>query len=429
MIAGNRTYRRLFAAQLVALAGTGLTTIALGLLAYDLAGLGAGAVLGGVLAAKMLVNVVVAPVATALVDRLPRRAVLVALDLLRCGVALLLPFVTAVWQVFALVVALQVAAAAFTPAYQAVIPLVLTDERDYTRALSLSRLAYDLESIASPVLAAALLSVISFSGLFVGTAVGFAASAALVLSCTLPDRGATREPFAERTVKGVRAYLRTPRLRAQLGLNVVVASAGAMVLVNTVVLVRPEHGDTAVAVAMAAFGAGSMASALVLPRLLDRLPERVVMTRSAAALATLLLLGSVLPGDWSVLLGLWVALGVGYSAVLTPVGRLIRVSASPADLPALFAAQFALSHGAWAVMYPLAGLLAPPAAFLVLGLVASAGLVFAIRAWPDAAETHLDHVHTDLPDTDPHLADAVLVGHGWRHRHRFVIDRAHPRWP
>jgi hypothetical protein len=33
----NKTYRHLFAAQVIALIGTGLLTVALGLLAYDLA--------------------------------------------------------------------------------------------------------------------------------------------------------------------------------------------------------------------------------------------------------------------------------------------------------------------------------------------------------------------------------------------------------
>ena len=45
-VLANRTYRHLLAAQLAALVGTGLTTVALGLLAYDLAGGNAGAVLG-----------------------------------------------------------------------------------------------------------------------------------------------------------------------------------------------------------------------------------------------------------------------------------------------------------------------------------------------------------------------------------------------
>ncbi|EEB9150631.1 MFS transporter, partial [Salmonella enterica subsp. enterica serovar Paratyphi B] len=39
-------YRNLFTAQVVALLGTGLLTVALGLLAYDIAGADAGAVLG-----------------------------------------------------------------------------------------------------------------------------------------------------------------------------------------------------------------------------------------------------------------------------------------------------------------------------------------------------------------------------------------------
>jgi hypothetical protein len=45
-VLADRTYRHLFLAQVVALVGTGLATVALGLLAYDLAGKDAAAVLG-----------------------------------------------------------------------------------------------------------------------------------------------------------------------------------------------------------------------------------------------------------------------------------------------------------------------------------------------------------------------------------------------
>ena len=58
----NRTYRRLFAAQVVALLGTGLSTVALSLLAYQIAGGDAGAVLGTALALKMVAYVAVAPI-------------------------------------------------------------------------------------------------------------------------------------------------------------------------------------------------------------------------------------------------------------------------------------------------------------------------------------------------------------------------------
>ena len=47
-----------------------------------------------------------------------------------------------------------------------------------------------------------------------------------------------------------------------------------------------------------------------------------------------------------VLLGAWLLVGLGYSALLTPSGRLLRRSAHPEDRPALFAAQFAWSHPA-----------------------------------------------------------------------------------
>ena len=89
----NRTYRTLLLAQIVALIGTGLATVALGLLAYDIAGGNAGAVLGTALAIKMIAYIGVAPIVGAFADRLPRRAFLVTMDIVRAGIAILMPFV------------------------------------------------------------------------------------------------------------------------------------------------------------------------------------------------------------------------------------------------------------------------------------------------------------------------------------------------
>ena len=153
-----RDFALLFSAQVVALLGTGLMSVALGLLAYDLAGGDAGVVLGTAYAIKMVAYVGLSPVAHAVVARLPRKAVLIGADVVRGGVALCLPFVTEVWQIYILIFVLQAASATFTPTFQAVIPDILTDEARYTRALSLSRLAYDIENVASPALAGLLLN-------------------------------------------------------------------------------------------------------------------------------------------------------------------------------------------------------------------------------------------------------------------------------
>jgi MFS family permease len=215
-VLANRTYRHLFLAQIIALVGTGLATVALGLLAYDIAGARAGAVLGTALAIKMVAYVGVAPIAGAFANRVPRRALLVTMDGIRACIALCLPFVTQIWQVYVLIFVLQSASAAFTPTFQATIPDVLPDEHDYTRALSLSRLAYDMESLTSPMLAAALLGVMSYHWLFSGTAIGFVASALLVVTTVLPHGAPAQAQggIYDKTMRGTRLYLGTARLRA-----------------------------------------------------------------------------------------------------------------------------------------------------------------------------------------------------------------------
>lgn len=434
----NRDYASLFAAQAVALIGTGLLTVALGLLAYDLAGAQAGLVLGTAYTIKMVAYVGLSPIAQAVVQRLPRKAVLIGADLLRAGVALCLPFVTDLWQVYTLIFVLQAASATFTPAYQAVLPDVLPDERDYTRALSLSRLAYDLENLVSPALAGLLLAVMSYHWLFMGTVAGFVTSALLVATAVIPGLrdAAAERPFRERLSRGLRIYLATPRLRGLLALNMTAASVGAFVLVNTVVLVRSGYvGDArSLALAMAAFGAGSMAAALLLPRILDHVADRPVMMTAArgligvALIAGALLWRGELPG-WPLFLVIWAGIGALYAGVLTPSGRLLRRSAHAEDRSAVFAAQFALSHACWLVSYPLAGwagqaLGMGPALWVMAGL-AALGLGLAARLWPaDLTDAPL-HAHPDLPEGHPHLR----AHGGRRHTHPLVIDDEHRAWP
>jgi MFS family permease len=434
----NRDYARLFAAQVVALLGTGLLTVGLGLLAYDLAGARAGVVLGTAYTIKMVAYVGLSPLAQAWAQRLPRKAVLIGADALRGGVALCLPFVTDLWQVYALIFVLQAASATFTPAYQAVLPDILPDERDYTRALSLSRMAYDLENLLSPALAGLLLAVLSYHWLFMGTFGGFVASTALVALATIPPLGGTAadRPFRERLSRGLRIYLATPRLRGLLSLNLAAAAIGAFVLVNTVVLVRGDYGadETGLAIAMAAFGAGSMAAALVLPRLLDHMADRRVMMAGARGLAlvalgagAMLWLGG-LPG-WGVFLLAWAVVGFLYSAILTPSGRLLRRSAHAGDRPAVFAAQFALSHACWLVTYPLAGwageALGMGPALMLLAGVAGLGIVSAARLWPATLSDAPEHDHPDLPEDHPHLRAQGPAPHA----HPVVIDDEHHTWP
>ena len=435
----NRTYRHLLSAQIIALIGTGLATVALGLLAYDIAGGNAGAVLGTALAIKMVAYIGIAPIVGAYADRLPRRAFLVAMDVSRASVALALPFVDQIWQVYVLIFALQSASAAFTPTFQATIPDVLPDEADYTRALSLSRLAYDLENLLSPILAAALLTVISFHWLFAGTSVGFMISALFVLSVALPmspARPQTGSVYA-RTTRGIRAYLKTPRLKGLLAITFAAAAASSMVIVNTVVIVREMFGlgQREVALTLAAYGGGSMLAAFILPRLLDRISDRKVMLFASILLSVSLgAMAAAFTGGfatWPVVLTGWVVLGIAYSMSVTPSGRLLKRSAGDSDRPAIFAAQFALSHAAWLLCYPLAGQIgaafSQSAAFAVLATVAALGTVAALFLWPKVDPEVVPHDHDDLPADHPHMLESHKGGKTVEHI--FVIDDLHPQWP
>ena len=447
-------FRRLFAAQVVALIGTGLSTVALTLLAFELAGGNAGVVLGTALAVKMIAYVFFAPVVGGLAHRLPRKPLLITLDVLRAGLVLALPFITQIWQIYLLIFLINLLSAGFKPVFQATIPSILPDEARYTKALSLSRIAYDLESLASPLLAAAALLFMGYTTLFLGNSVAFLISALLISATGLPAAVAVERSggFTAQILFGVRAYGKTPRLRALLVLYLAVASASAMIIVNTVAYVQGVLAapDEQTSLALAAAGGGSLLAALVIPRLLTRLRDRLVML-VGSALVSLGLFALAIAPAYPTLLLLWFVLGVGTSLVQTPAGRLLTRSSAEGDRPGYFSAHFALSHACWLLAYPIAGRLGAdlgvPITGLVLGLAAASFTVLAWALWPREDRAVLEHEHAAHAHAHLHAHDDSHHDHpheGWegppphshphphravRHAHAFVIDEHHNHWP
>ncbi|WP_367182099.1 MFS transporter [uncultured Arthrobacter sp.] len=285
--------------------------------------------------------------------------------------------------------------------------MILPRERDYTKALSLSRLAYDLESLVSPVLAAALLVIMSYSNLFIGTVVGFVISALLVLAARLPASppAARTGSLLHRTALGSRIFLRIPSLRGLLALNLVVACGTALVLVNTVVYVRDLYNGTnaGVAIALACYGAGSMAVALTTPALLERLTDRTVMVGGSIVVAAGMGAAGVvamMQPPWALMLLLWAVLGAGTSMINTPSARLLRRAASDSTRSYLFTAQFSLSHACFIITYPVAGWVGAaagqPAAAFILAALATLGAIAALRLWP--ADSRADRAAMSFAD-------------------------------
>ena len=448
----SRNFRKLFAAQVTSLAGSGLATVALALLAYDIAGGSAGLILGTALAVKMIAYVLIAPVAGAYSERLPRRRLLITLDIVRAAIVCMLPFVTEVWQVYILIFGLSACAAVFTPTYQATIPEVLPDDEQYTRALSYSRLAYDLESLASPAMAAVALLFLSYDMLFAINGLTFLLSAALVFSTTisLPQRRDSYGTIWQELSLGIRFYLATPRLRGLLALSFAVACGGAMVIVNTVVLVRDALGgsETDTAIMLAFYGCGSMIVALTLPKYLDTGGDRIPMLMGAFLIGVVLCVGA-LSTTFIWFCFVWLLLGAASSLIQTPSGRLLKRSSHQDNRTAVYAAQFALSHGCWLIAYPLAGWVRSTqgldAAFVVFAFLAITSCIAAGNLWK-VDERVIAHTHGSMSHSHTHVHDEHHEHEhgGWEgpephehqhdhqpisHEHAYVIDRHHLGWP
>ena len=192
-----------------------------------------------------------------------------------------------------------------------------------------------------------------------------------------------------------------------------------------------------------------MLAAIGLPKVLDRIPDRSVMLLGAVIMAAGLGFMSTGP-SFSGVLPIWFLIGLGWSLVQTPAGRVVNRSSSSADRSAYFSAQFALSHACWLIFYLVAGQLGTRFGVEITALVLGAGiLVFAALAatlWPKHDEevlmhTHLGKNHEHKHTHDPHhdhdhesWEDPEPHSHPHRHRpvrhaHRYVIDDHHAVWP
>jgi MFS family permease len=250
---------------------------------------------------------------------------------------------------------------------------------------------------------------------------------------------------------GVRSYLKTPRLRGLLVLYMGVASASAMIIVNTVTYIREYLGGSQsdVAMALAAAGGGSMIAAISLPKVLDRVPDRPVMLLGAVIMAAGLGLISTGP-SFSSVWPIWFLIGLGWSLVQTPAGRVVNRSSSPADRSSYFSAQFALSHACWLIFYPVAGQFGIRFGVETTALLLGASiLVFtavAATVWPKHDEAVLFHAHAEKFHEHKHTHDLHHDHNheGWEgpephshphrhqpvhHAHPFVIDDHHAVWP
>lgn len=405
----------LFSAQIISLTGSGVTTVGLALFAHQLVdGNSAAVVIGNALMLRILAFLLFSQPAGILADRLNRKHILIAADLVRFALLAMFPFIQYVWQIYVLIFFINAATAFFTPTFDSTIPEVVGRE-NYVKALSLSRVATDLEALAAPLLAGILLALLGFKGLFWFNAGTYLISAALVAPCSLPHAPKPAPPFSlipllQELSYGTKTILGQTILRHALVYSFIEAIAGAAAIVTTVVYVRDilMLGESSFVLVMAALGLGSMLAALLLGKTTGRYESTAkypselhgrrhrwiekTMFLGSIVLGLLLLPGALQP-PLLIFMVLWFLNGVGQALIAIPSSTLLAEHTTEAQRGRVYAAYFALTHAFWLITYPAIGhgtsILGAPMTFTVAGIVC---LLIALGVFLSRRPT-VDHVH------------------------------------
>jgi MFS family permease len=172
-----RSFRLLFLATLASSLGTLLAAIALTIDVKERTG--SGTWVSALLIVEFLPSVLVGLALGSLVDRLSRRRLMIAADLVRAALFCLLPFAGGALEVLAVATAVGVAAAFFRPAVYAGLPN-LVEEDDLPRANSLLQGAENLMWGVGPLVGGVLVLTTSVDVAYVANAATFVVSALLI---------------------------------------------------------------------------------------------------------------------------------------------------------------------------------------------------------------------------------------------------------
>ncbi|MBC7927887.1 MAG: MFS transporter [Bryobacteraceae bacterium] len=133
LVARNRNYRYLWSGQVISEIGDHFNSIAVLSLAYDVSG--SGAVVGGVMIARTLPAILAAPFAGVALDRMDRRKIMIASDLVRAVIAILFVLVLTHrqhWLLYLLSGLLTFASPFFSSGRSAVLPRIAAPEELHT---------------------------------------------------------------------------------------------------------------------------------------------------------------------------------------------------------------------------------------------------------------------------------------------------------
>ncbi len=403
----NHTFARLYAAQTISLLGDALTWLGLALLAVELAGDRAPAILATALTCRIIAFIICAPISGIIADKFVgvasplenRKLILIGTHLVRMVLVGLLPFVQTIWQLYAIVLLLNIFHAFFTPTYQSTIPFV-TEPQEYAPAMALASATYQSLSIIGPGLAGIVAGWMGARTIFWLDSGSFFLAAVVMLTIRQPlnavisDREIeTQISYFSKLTLGTRLLFGDKILRYAVSIQLIGAIVGAQILVNTVGYVRVglNLGDREYGWVMMAFGLGTVIGAFILAATQTTL-ARYCLIFGGGILMVIVMLFAYAPSLPALIL-LWLLAGIGQNSINLPTQIEIGDRIPKQHQGKVYAAHFAWSHLWFGFAYPFAGWLGtqhPQSMFPIAGSVSLLILII-VQLWLGKGATEHEH--------------------------------------
>jgi len=333
--------RRVWFAQVVSLMGDFLAVFAvISVVTYRMHG--TPQQVTGVQIAYMLPLALLGPLSGVFVDRWPLKPTLVASDLIRAGLVLLLFVTTSMWQIYLVLFALSCVSSFFGPA-QSVTIRHHVPAHGLMSANALMQMAMMGTRVIGPAAAGALVAAFGPRICYAIDFVSFLVSAALIGSVAIVRAAApSRAPAEESTNSRVHAVLhemgegmRFIAHHAAISFVVMAMAAGMFVMgcFGPLIAIYVRDGLHAKAgvfgLVTAMVGAGMIAGMPLVRRLSGRVPSETLMLAGLAGIG----LGALVLGAFAVvptaMLGCF-TLGFAFAFVIVPAQTLMQQETPPA---------------------------------------------------------------------------------------------------
>jgi MFS family permease len=374
----NVRFMQLWVGQGISFVGDAVSMVALVVLVVQISG--SASAVGGALVARLLPTLA-SPLAGVLADRLDRRVVLVASDLVRAVLVLGMVFARDLIVLYALVFLMGLARTFFNPTIRAAFPSVV-GEGHLTRANAIINGTFSVSYAVGPALGGLLVSVLGVNAAFLLDAATYVISAVFLsrIPFSRPQAGSEAGFFQE--LRAGLAYL----VRTRVPLGIVVGAFLTIFTVNATVPAEVflakqtfDAGDAGYGLLVSLWGGGMVLGSALIGFLGDRI-KLVPVYFLGIFVGALALSGTGLAPTFIWALIFLAVAGVSNGVDNVTTDTILQKRVNEAFLGRVFAVRFLTYSVGEALAYPLGGLImdatGPRSTYLIAAAAtAAAGLL------------------------------------------------------